>query len=368
MSKLLLATVVTAVGGVVAWWGIGGNIEQMTGILCAESTVTARQVRLIDADVSPAAIEIVRGIGYVEPASEIRRLVFKIDGVIDQMAVEVGQFVHAGEVLAVLQNHDEQADVAEAEQQCELAVAEQQQLLAGVHPEQIIAARRNAELLEELVRFAVKQQRRIDALTARGVATNEQRDQSQSELHQAQKAWQQAQAELANLEQHVRPVDRNVAEAKVQLAEARLTAARQRLANTVMLAPLDGTVLEILKREGEGARVLDPDPVLVMGDESRLHVRAEIDERYVDQLAEGQAAEIYGRGLGSDRYRGTIVLVKRLMGNKTVFSHQANERKDLDVLQVLVELPADFRAPLGLHVDVDIEIDGRIIPPHDDKR
>ena len=44
------------------------------------------------------------------------------------------------------------------------------------------------------------------------------------------------------------------------------------------------------------------------------------------------------------------------MGNKTVFSHEAAERKDLDVLQVLIDLPPDFRAPLGLQVDVDIQI------------
>jgi hypothetical protein len=50
----------------------------------------------------------------------------------------------------------------------------------------------------------------------------------------------------------------------------------------------------------------------------------------------------------------TVALVKRLMGNKTVFSHEASERKDLDVLQVLIDLPADFRAPLGLQVGVEV--------------
>jgi hypothetical protein len=66
--------------------------------------------------------------------------------------------------------------------------------------------------------------------------------------------------------------------------------------------------------------------------------------------------DIRRRGLGNTRYPGTVTLVKRVMGNKTVFSHEASERKDLDVIQVLIDLPDDFSAPLGLQVDVDIRI------------
>ncbi len=124
----------------------------------------------------------------------------------------------------------------------------------------------------------------------------------------------------------------------------------------MLKSPFAGTVLEILKREGEGARVVDREPVLIFADDSRLRVRAEIDERWVHQLSVGQTAEVYGRGLGDVRQRGTVSLVKQVMGNKTVFSHEASERKDLDVLQVLIDLPPDFRAPLGLQVDVDIFI------------
>jgi HlyD family secretion protein len=102
--------------------------------------------------------------------------------------------------------------------------------------------------------------------------------------------------------------------------------------------------------------VLDREPVLIFADDSQLRVRAEIDERYVQRLIVGQTAEVYGRGLGNTRYRGTVALVKRVMGNKTVFSHEASERKDLDVIQVLIDLPEGFTAPLGLQVDVDIQI------------
>jgi hypothetical protein len=85
-------------------------------------------------------------------------------------------------------------------------------------------------------------------------------------------------------------------------------------------------------------------------------VRAEIDERYVCLLHEGQSARVFGRGLGEKSYSGTVVAVKRLMGNKTVFSRASSERKDLDVLQVLIDMPEAFRAPLGLQVDVELTV------------
>lgn len=46
-----------------------------------------------------------------------------------------------------------------------------------------------------------------------------------------------------------------------------------------------------------------------------------------------------------------------MMGNKTCVSRSASERKDLDVLQLLIDMPPDFRPPLGLQVDVAIDLD-----------
>jgi hypothetical protein len=80
-----------------------------------------------------------------------------------------------------------------------------------------------------------------------------------------------------------------------------------------------------------------------------------VDERFVAGLRAGQRATVFGRGLGDREYRGGIILVKSIMGKKTVFSRSATERKDLDVVQVLIELPLGFAAPIGLEVDVKIQ-------------
>ncbi len=96
------------------------------------------------------------------------------------------------------------------------------------------------------------------------------------------------------------------------------------------------------------------EPVLLFGDTSKMRVRAEIDERFVQQLAVGQAALVHGRNLPGKTYRGKIAYLERLMGDKTVFTRSSSERKDLEVLQVLIDMEPSFRCPSGLRVDVTI--------------
>lgn len=85
-----------------------------------------------------------------------------------------------------------------------------------------------------------------------------------------------------------------------------------------------------------------------------LRVRAEIAESYALDLRAGQRAEVFGRGLGQRRIEGTVALVKKIMGKKTVFAKTSTERKDVDVLQVLINLPNDVQLPIGFEVDVRI--------------
>ena len=101
--------------------------------------------------------------------------------------------------------------------------------------------------------------------------------------------------------------------------------------------------------------ILLPEPVLVFGDLSQLRVRVEVDERFVHRLAVGQAALVFGRNLGDKKYPGRVVEIEKIMGDKTAFTRASSERKDLNVLEVVVEMGREFRAPAGLQVDVKID-------------
>jgi HlyD family secretion protein len=153
-------------------------------------------------------------------------------------------------------------------------------------------------------------------------------------------------------------VTESLMEARVNQAKANLRVVEQQLRDLLVIAPFDGTVLRLLKRPGEGVRMIELEPVVIFGDLSRLRVRAEIDERFVKDLRVGQTADVYGRNLLGNTYSGRMVEVEKIMGGKTVFTRASSERKDLNVLQIVIEMESGFSAPVGLQVDVRIHREG----------
>jgi multidrug resistance efflux pump len=339
MALLILAPVVVAGGAFLAW-------RQHREAPQPETSITA----------VGAAPQIVRALGYVEPISEIRRLVFKVDGVIEECRVAVGQSVKKGDVLMRLNSEREQAALKVADEALAVAEAELRQLLAGVHPEEIAAAEEAAALWQERHQFAERRLNRIKNLQQTNAVTEDERDLAETEVVSAKRNWQRSDAIVRNLKTKVREEDRQLAENKVQQATAQVNLARQQLADATLVAPFDGAVLDILRREGEGPRLLDREPVMLFADTTQLRVRAEVDERFVARVREGQPASLYGRGLGDAKFHGNVAQVKGVMGNKTVFARDADDRKDLDTIEVLIDAPPEFRAPIGLQVDVDIRV------------
>ena len=99
----------------------------------------------------------------------------------------------------------------------------------------------------------------------------------------------------------------------------------------------------------------DDEPAVIFGDLSRLRIRAEIDERYARDVKKGQRAVVFGRGLGQESLEGRVTEVRSIMGKRAMFSRAAAERKDLDVVQVLIELEDGSCA-------ADLDAIGRIDP------
>ncbi len=296
----------------------------------------------------------VQGIGYVEPAGEVRRLSFLHPGIVGEVLVDIGKDVSAGEVLMRQTGREESAALAEAEAALATAKTEYQQTLAGVNPERIHALEAARAASEAAAKNARRDHERLEQLLAKGVVSQLERDHGETESLRAEAHFKQAEAELANLRLFVRPEDIAVAENKTKSAETRVETARTRLLEKELRAPITGQVLEVLHREGEATYVLGPEPVLVFADSGRLRVRAEIEETYALQLRAGQAAEVFGRGLGLRKFEGRVSLVKSIMGKKTVFTKSSTERKDVDVLQVLIDLPEGTTLPVGFEVDVRI--------------
>lgn len=311
----------------------------------------------------------IQGIGYVEPASEVRRLVFKHPGILGDVKAEIGQQVNAGDTLAIQQNAEEQVEVIAAERRLIAAKANLEKVLAGVNPYEI-EAKKSAQQVGTLdAEYARRKLERIEKLQENKFASEDERDlaETTAKLKQAEK--KRLLAETRFLTNFVRDVDKQAAQAQVDVAEAQLEAAKQRLKETFLAAPIKGTILEHIVRVGESTfAVGSPEPVLLLGDLSQLRVRAEIDENYALSLKQGQKAIIFGRGLGPQEIPAQVTLVKKIMGKKTVFAKTATERKDIDVIQAFIEPESELQLPIGLEVNVKIAINwlsSAFAPQHD---
>jgi multidrug resistance efflux pump len=205
------------------------------------------------------------------------------------------------------------------------------------------------------VRHSKADLERYEQLVDKGGVSKQDYDRSRTERTQAEIELRETEAELLHLRNYVTPEKKALMAAKIEQATANVHLAEERLEQTRITAPFDGTVLKLLKREGEAASTFVPEPVLLFGDLSRLRVRAEIDERFVKELRVGQPAEAYGRNLLGKSYPGRVIEVERIMGDKTVFTRASSERKDLHVLEVVIEMESGFSAPVGLQVDVRID-------------
>jgi HlyD family secretion protein len=297
-----------------------------------------------------------QGVGYVEPVGGVRRLSFKGNGVIGRCPVRVGDRVARGELLMALRNEEEKAAVVTAEQDLALARANRDRVLAGLNKYQVAAAEEKVGLLRERLAHARREAERARRLfRGRGISDEEQQ-RSATTVRQAAASLSQAEADLLAARHHATPEDRAVAVAQVRLAAAQRECRRRQLEETELRAPCDGQVLEVLKREGEAVRLVDSEPVALFADLSRLRVRAELEDRFIADLREGQPVELFGRGLGGRVFQAKVVRLKRVMGKKTVFTRAATERKDLDVLEVFVETDEPLAVPVGLQVDVRVAL------------
>ena len=296
----------------------------------------------------------IEGIGYIEPHSELRQLVPRTSGVIRRCVTAVGQRVAAGDVLVELDDSTEQAALAVARQELALARVQAADVRAGINPFRLKTAEQMWTRLDAARKYFVEEQTRQERLFQQRTITAESLAKIRHDAQQAELQWAEQSAELDYLRHWTTPEQLAISEARVQLAETALAKAEQAVRDCLLVAPFDGTVLKYLKREGEGVQTLVPDAVALFGDLSRLRVRAEIDERFAQQVQLGAKATIHGFNLHGQSHSGQVVEIKPVMGTKTVFTRSASERKDLTVMEVLIELDNSVTTPIGLQVDVRI--------------
>ena len=297
-----------------------------------------------------ASHEVIPASGTVVPA-RWSRLAFEIGGRVKKLAVEAGDVVKEGELLAQLDDARLRHAVAQAEAalaasqaslaqtkagarpeeiaaaKADLAAAEAElaRLKAGPKPEEITAAKAQMEKAAAVVQQAQSRYDKVAGLpgasaSPEAVALHHAtldyevakanyeallRGATAEEIAIAQARVDGARARLKMLEAGPRPEEVAFAEAEVDRARAALAEARATLEEARLIAPFDGTVGAVLVREGEV--VSSGEPVIVLGDLSTLRVEvADLSEEDAAKIEAGQKADISFDALPGQELTGWV--------------------------------------------------------------
>jgi RND family efflux transporter MFP subunit len=199
----------------------------------------------------------------------------KVAGRLTFLGVSEGSFVHAGDIIARLDNADYQAGVAQAD--ANVASADASLIEAVSDRDQL-----------------VKEASRLRDVRAQNSALV-----SQQELDQALSRAAQAEARAS------------AAAARKRAAESGMNLAQATNENTVIRAPFTGTVL---RKDAEVGEVVAPSvgggltrgAVVTMADLSTLEVEVDVNEAYIARILGGMRARITLDAYPDTAFRGAV--------------------------------------------------------------
>lgn len=289
-------------------------------------------------------------VGRIDSLEEARELVAAADGVIARVLVGRGERVRAGQVLLEVSCDPRAGMAMAAGASAQKGRADATLVALGPRDEQIAAARARARQAEADLADAQQSLDRAAALVDRGFVSRRELEARTARRDGAAAALDAARAGAAELANGSRPQERASAAAAARAREGEAQAAAASLAQCQIRSPIDGEVLQVLRREGEFSGASQGTPLIIVADLSRLQVRAEVAERDAARIKPGQVADIWIEGT-DQRWRGKVRELASVMGRRSARSLDPTDRFDRDVREVFIMLdPGSVPALVGLRV------------------
>jgi HlyD family secretion protein len=240
--------------------------------------------------------------GLVRPIDRIE-LKSKASGEVTKLPIEVGDRVEEGALVAQLDQVEERAALAQAEADLVIARAELQ--------------------------LAEKNFKRREQLFSSNVISKEQQDETELELA--------------------------VARSRLVQASTGLERARERMADTVITAPVAGVILQKYVERGQiiasgVSNVGGGTPIADIADMRRVQVEAGIDEIDIGKIEVGQNAAIHAEAYPEQLYEGAVVRI----------APEARVEQNVTLFDVIVEVGnTDRNLKSLMNASVEIVIEDR---------
>lgn len=187
--------------------------------------------------------------GQVEVAEY--RVSSKVPGRILEIRVKEGDYVHAGDTLAIIDAPDVEAKRSQAESAGDAATAMSDMAQNGARQEQIRAAFELWNQAKAGLEIAQKSYERVQRLYDEGVLSEQKRDEAYASYKALQAQEKAAKSQYDMAQNGARQEEKRIAKAQVSRAEGVLAEVTSYIHETVQVAQMDGEVSNIYPKVGE---------------------------------------------------------------------------------------------------------------------
>jgi len=289
--------------------------------------------------------------GRVEPWSEQIRIGSPVPGRVVEVLVKINDTVFAGEALVRIDNIEVRTNLAKVEAEVNLRKRGR-----ANPPLAKDAPRRNVEdAAADAERAVVEARAAVDQATAArraGTGSEDALKAAVAALSSTREQLKQRLDELARFEANTPFIVPTELEGQLAMARINLRGAEALLDNLTIRAPISGAVLQLGIRAGEMASPAVPQPLVVLGDLSRLRVRAELNQRDFGAITTGQPVVVRSAAFPDRDFAGKVSSIAQIIAPGSFGARGPSNFTDIDVAEVVVELAEPGPLIVGMKVDV----------------
>ena len=297
--------------------------------------------------------------GVVEAQTENIAVGSATPGVVTQVHVRVGDEVTPGTPLFRLDDRALQGEltvklaaVSESKSQLVRLEAEPRKEKIPVLVAQVNEAQAAVVLAEDALR-------RSEETFAKKVSTEQDLVAKRELLAGSRAQFEKATADLDLLKAGSWEYDRDVARSSVSKAEAEVQRIETDLDRLIVRSLVAGRVLQVNVRPGEYVGAPPGQPLVVLGNVDKLHVRVDIDEFDIPRFHDSATATAVPRGNLQQRYPLEFFRVEPFVVPKKSLTGETTERVDTRVLQVIYTCDPVGLPPLFVGQQMEVYIDAR---------